>query len=92
MAHDAPGQGGRREVPRDDARTRRILKLAHHLADEYAARGHGDVEVRVEALVSLNGRAPQPLVDPSVDLAKVENSILPADWILPLAADVGPPP
>jgi hypothetical protein len=68
-------------------RPRRILKFAHHLADEYAARGHADAEVRVESAVSLNGRAPQPLVDESVDLAKVKNSILPADWILPLAED-----
>jgi hypothetical protein len=35
-------------------------------------------------MVSLNGREPQLLIDPNVDLAKEEVSLLPARWILPL--------
>ncbi|MEW5737731.1 MAG: HTTM domain-containing protein [Myxococcota bacterium] len=60
-----------------------ILQLAHHVARDFAARGVADVEVRVDAWVSLNGRAPRLLVDPSVDLAKVEDSAWGAAWVMP---------
>jgi vitamin K-dependent gamma-carboxylase len=60
-----------------------ILQLAHHIRDEYAARLGEDVQVRVESAVSLNGRAAAPLVDPRADLARVDDGILPAHWILP---------
>jgi hypothetical protein len=35
-------------------------------------------------MVSLNGREPQLLIDPNVDLAKEEVSLLPARWVVPL--------
>jgi len=35
-------------------------------------------------MVSLNGREPQLLIDPNVDLAKEEVSLLPSRWIIPL--------
>ncbi|MCB9601363.1 MAG: HTTM domain-containing protein [Sandaracinus sp.] len=60
-----------------------VLQLAHHVADELRARGHRDVEVRADVLVSLNGRAPSRLVDPEVDLARIEDGVAPARWILP---------
>ena len=47
-------------------------------------KGMKDVEVYSRIECSLNGRTPQMLVDPEVDLMKVKHSILPADWILPL--------
>lgn len=58
----------------------RIVQFAHHLSEL-----HGGAEVRAETSVSLNGREPVPLVDPTVDLAAVPlwwwgN----AEWILPL--------
>ncbi|MFY0535421.1 hypothetical protein [Nannocystis pusilla] len=59
-----------------------ILQYARFLADDLRARGHAAIEVRVVALVSLNGRTPQPLVDPTVDLAHVEPSLWPSPWIL----------
>jgi vitamin K-dependent gamma-carboxylase len=37
--------------------------------------------VRVEALVSLNGRPAELLVDPNVDLARVADGITKAPWI-----------
>jgi vitamin K-dependent gamma-carboxylase len=58
----------------------RLVRFAHHLSEL-----HGGAEVRAETRVSLNGREPQPIVDPSVDLSEV--SLLwfgPAPWILPL--------
>jgi len=67
-----------------------ILQLAHHVAAEQRARGATGVEVRVDALCSLNGRPMARLIDPDVDLAQLEDSLAPAAWILP--APEGPPP
>lgn len=60
-----------------------ILQLAHHIVRDFRARGHGDVEVRVEALVSLNGRPAQPMIDPEVDLSRVTDGLAPKTWVLP---------
>jgi vitamin K-dependent gamma-carboxylase len=64
-----------------------ILQLAHHIRDDFARRGLGPVEVRAEARVSLNGRANRLLIDPDVDLARIEDSLAPARWILPAPTD-----
>lgn len=61
-----------------------ILQLAHHIRDDFAARGLGPVEVRAEAFVSLNGRRPAHLIDRSVDLARVEDGLGPKTWVLPM--------
>ena len=60
-----------------------IRQLAHHVADDYAPRLGQRPAVRVDALVSLNGRRPAPLIDPTVDLVR-----LGADqpWIRPAPA------
>ncbi|MCB9641498.1 MAG: HTTM domain-containing protein [Myxococcales bacterium] len=47
-----------------------ILYFAHWLAKDFARRGIGPVEVRVNAFASLNGRPMQRLIDPKVDLVK----------------------
>ena len=61
------------------------LQYAHFLAEQFRKDGHDNVEVRVEALVSVNGREPQLLIDPDVDLAKEKRRLWPpAKWILPL--------
>lgn len=67
-----------------------ILQLAHHIRDDFEARGLGPVEVRVDALVSLNGRRSVPLIDPNADLARINDSLARASWILP--APESPPP
>jgi vitamin K-dependent gamma-carboxylase len=67
-----------------------ILELAHHVRDDFERRVGGPVEVRVDALVSLNGRRLAPLIDPSVDLAQVSDGLARARWILPAPSD--PPP
>jgi vitamin K-dependent gamma-carboxylase len=67
-----------------------ILQLAHHIRDDFGRRGRGPVEVRADALVSLNGRHMARLIDPDVDLTGVEDGLLPAAWILP-APDEAPP-
>lgn len=62
-----------------------IHQFALYTAERFAAIGFPDVEVRAVASVSLNGRPPQLLIDPSVDLAALRPSLAPADYILPLA-------
>lgn len=61
-----------------------ILQFAHYLEDVYAAQGFENVEVRVIALVSLNGRTHTQLIDPTVDLTEYDWSLAHVDWILPL--------
>lgn len=60
-----------------------ILQVAHMVADELRANGVANPEVRAEAWVSLNGRPPALLIDPTVNLAAVTDSVSRADWILP---------
>jgi hypothetical protein len=66
-----------------------ILQFSHYLAEEKRRAGYDDVEVRARAMVSLNGRQPQLLIDPNVDLAKKQVSLLPARWIVPLTTPLG---
>lgn len=61
-----------------------ILQVAHHIARDFRRQGHQDVKVYARAMASLNGREPQLLVDPNVDLAAESRSLLPSRWILPL--------
>jgi hypothetical protein len=58
-----------------------ILQLAHHIRDEFEVTTGHDIEVRVESLVSLNGRRFHPMIDPNVDLGSITDSVAPAAWI-----------
>jgi len=64
-----------------------ILQLAKHVARDFEARGVPGVEVRVDAWVSLNGRPAARLIDPQVDLARVEDSSWGTAWVLPAPVD-----
>lgn len=66
-----------------------VLQLAHHIVRDLEARGHRDVQIRADAWVSLNGRPSTRMIDPTVDLAQVDDGVAPATWILP--APDGPP-
>ena len=66
-----------------------ILLFSRHLAEEKRREGYDNVEVRARVMVSLNGRQPQLLIDPNVDLAKEHVSLLPARWIVPLTTPLG---
>jgi hypothetical protein len=67
-----------------------ILQLAHRIRDDYAAKGLGPVEVRADTWVSLNGRPIHRLIDPNVDLARIEDGFGKANWIMPEPTE--PPP
>ena len=60
-----------------------ILQLSHHIARDFKARGYGDVEVRVESHVGLNGRRSTALIDPAVDLTRVDDGLSRAAFVLP---------
>jgi vitamin K-dependent gamma-carboxylase len=67
-----------------------ILQLAHRIRDDAARQLSSEVEVYVDATVSLNGRRARPLIDPSIDLARVEDGLGVATWIMPASTE--PPP
>ncbi|NNC90411.1 MAG: HTTM domain-containing protein [Akkermansiaceae bacterium] len=73
-----------RQIGKMSTRPHMIHKFAHHLAEVMEAEGRGPVEVRAEVWCSLNGRKPQLLIDPNVDLAAEPRSLKPKSWILPL--------
>ncbi len=59
-----------------------ILQLARKIGADLRARGYRNVHVYAETAVSLNGRKPAPLIDPSVDLLSIRD-LGPRDWVLP---------
>ncbi len=61
-----------------------ILDLAHGLAAESLRRTGKQMEVRALVLASLNGRKPQLLIDPAIDLAAQPNFAFNRPWIIPL--------
>jgi len=61
-----------------------VLQLAHFLADEYRRETGRTAEVRALVLTSLNGRKPQLLIDPQVNLAQVPRGCYRRPWVLPL--------
>jgi vitamin K-dependent gamma-carboxylase len=63
-----------------------IQQFSRHLATELRRQGYDRIEVRTHALISLNRREPQPLIDPSVNLASQPRPVAGAPWILPLKA------
>lgn len=64
-----------------------LLQFAHFLKRKLDPDGTRRMGVHVDALVSLNGRKPQPLIDPTVDLTQVERSMFHQDWIVPFDQD-----
>jgi hypothetical protein len=66
-----------------------ILQLAHRIGRDLRAQGHRDVRVYAATRVSLNGRAPAPLIDPDRNLLEVRD-LGPRDWVLP-PPDLAPP-
>lgn len=61
-----------------------ILQFSHHIADKMRKAGYEKIEVRVQSKLSLNGRNPQLLIDPEVNLAAQQRSLKPSSWIMPL--------
>jgi hypothetical protein len=64
-----------------------ILQLAHHIHDDFQRRGFGDVQVRADSRVALNGRRSAPFVDAHVDLSRVRDGLAPSRFVLPAPAE-----
>ena len=56
-----------------------ILQFAHYLAALMREKGRPDVGVQVIARAGLNGRQPSLLIDPDVNLAAIQRSLLRAN-------------
>jgi vitamin K-dependent gamma-carboxylase len=63
-----------------------IVQLAQHIADDLRARGYRIVAIRARTAVSLNGRAPAPMIDPTIDLLTASTE----HWTV--SEPAGPPP
>ncbi len=61
-----------------------IIEFVHYVRDHYREHDRGDLEIRVLALTSLNGRKPQLLIDPYLDYASVDRVWGTQPWIIPL--------
>ncbi len=63
---------------------RMIHELAQFVARDLEQQGFEGIEVRAWALASLNGRKPQMMIDPDVDLARAEVGWSRPSFVLPL--------
>lgn len=61
-----------------------ILHLAHFLAEVESHAAGEPLQIHAIVLTSLNGRRPQLLIDPRLDLAQLPRHSAVRDWILPL--------
>lgn len=59
-----------------------LLQYVHWHRDRLREQGT-EAEIRVDWRCSLNGHPAAPMVDPRIDLAKVDRTWRPATWILP---------
>lgn len=73
----------RRQYGKMSTRPDMTLQFAHFLSKRFGTDGEKP-EVYVDSRVSLNGRPPQPLIDPDVDLASEERNLRHAEWIISL--------
>jgi hypothetical protein len=73
-----------RQVQRMQTKADLIHQFARFVADEYERQGKPRPAVHVVNQISLNGRPPQALVDPDVDLAAQPRNLRSASFIVPL--------
>jgi hypothetical protein len=64
-----------------------IWQFARFMAEEWQKQGVTEVAVYAEVMASLNGRSPQLLIDPTVDLLTQTYSLRPSAWIVPLTVE-----
>ena len=60
------------------------IQFAHFIERELKREGHGEIEIRVTSLVSLNGREPEYLIDPDLDLTQIQRTLKHQEWLLPM--------
>lgn len=67
-----------------------IRKFAHMVADDDVAHGRSRPRITADVTVTLNGRRPARLVDPTVDLAAEPFRLGGTPWVLPSPRDSAP--
>jgi hypothetical protein len=72
------------QLPRVSRDPRMIHELVCFIRDDFREMGQGDLELRVLSLVSMNGRKPQLMIDPRVNLALEPRTWSQPRWIVPL--------
>ena len=78
---------GRKQLGAINSKPDMIWQFSQRLKRDYAAEGK-DVQVFVDASVRVNGRPPQRLIDPNVDIANEKwHHFKHHDWILPSKLD-----
>ncbi len=58
-----------------------VMQFVQMNADELRSQGATNIDIRAIIPVSLNGRPPQLLIDPEVNLAQIERSLWPKTWV-----------
>ena len=80
----------RRQIRKMSTRPLLLHQFVQHLAGVMAEIGYDNVEIRVDNQCRLNLRPWQRLIEPSVDLTKVKETIAPSPWIVPLTTPFTP--
>lgn len=61
-----------------------LLQFSHYLKQNLKMQGDRQFGIHAMTLVSMNGRKPQLLIDPEVDLSQKQRSMRHQEWIVPL--------
>ena len=69
-----------RQLSEMSGQPRMIKQLAFYIRQDFETRLQTEVKVRVRALASLNGRPPSLLINPDVDLTRMDDSTA---WLRP---------
>jgi hypothetical protein len=78
----------KRQIDKMSTRPYLLLQFAHFLRDYYTLPNEKPAQVFAQTRVSVNGRKSQRLIDPKVNLADIEPSEIPKDWVFPLRQPV----
>ena len=77
-----------RQINKMPTRPSMVLQFAHFLSNHYTIAGEKPAEVYVETNLSLNGRKPQRIIDPHVNLAVISPKEFGNTWVFPLRQPV----
>ncbi|MBC7820864.1 MAG: HTTM domain-containing protein, partial [Planctomycetaceae bacterium] len=62
-----------------------LVQFSQFLAEEFRQTEHREVAIHAQVFCSLDGRRPQLLVDPKIDLGRQTRRLGPQPWIVPLS-------
>ncbi len=73
-----------RQIDKMPTRPFMLLQFAHFLSDHYTGPNESPAEVYANTWLSLNGREPQRIIDPKVNLAAISAKEFGNTWVLPI--------